>query len=107
MLSGFGVDLSFENQCTESMTSGLCRWKFLGENVKLASLGSLWHPIAATQTRVEHPTNQDPKKSIKIKNLSRNPPSQPPPPAAKGTPDPANSLCWGLFSLQNTGKRPT
>ena len=50
------VDLAwifpFENRFTESTISGLCHWKFLARNVKLASLGLLTceygHPIAAT-----------------------------------------------------------
>ena len=50
------VDLAwiflFENRFTESTISGLCHWKFLARNVKLASLGFLMckygHPIAAT-----------------------------------------------------------
>ena len=45
------------------------------------------------------------RKGINKKNLGRNPPSQIPPP--KGPLTPQILYVWGLFSLQNTGKRPT
>ena len=48
---------------------------------------------------------QKPKKGINIKNLGRNPHPRPPPP--KGPLTPQSLYVWGLFSLQNTGKRPT
>ena len=57
--SGFGVDFSLRNRFTEKAISKLCRWKFLIRNVKFASPGLMaWKcscPIAATQTRAEHP----------------------------------------------------
>ena len=59
---------------------------------------------APLQGKTPWVASQEAEKSINIKNSGRNPPPRPLP---QGTPDPANSLCWGLFSLQNTGNRLT
>ena len=48
---------------------------------------------------------QEPKKGINIKNLGRTPPPKPPPPPKEPL-IPQILYVWGLFALQNTGKRP-
>ena len=59
-------------------------------------LGALVFGEPGTHVPISH--IQEPKKGINIKNLAETPPSQTPP---QGTPDPANSLCFGpVFPLK-------
>ena len=65
--------------CIYSRTAAEWKWR--------PGCSPSWIVFQSSGTKKEHKHNQTP-------------------PPNPGTPDRANSLCWGLFSLQNTGKRP-